>query len=475
MGHILDYPGSLALSPFVKEEIFAPNKSIYYHSLWGNAVLCTDRTASFLNRFRTPTVPFALSARYKNSVEVADAFAKKGFLIQPGIDDRENLHQVRHQFLQSITGMMPWIGLGFFVTNECNFNCTYCVMKKMRLDSPRYSLQWRAAKEIVDAFYAESIHLGRDMIYLGLTGGEPLLYWKTVRTMWKYIDSYYGNRIQTKLLVNTNLSLVTDEVAKAFAEYGVSPNASLDGLEETNNRVRILIDGKGMYYEIVNKIALLRQQGVIVDSAYMVLTDNTFDFVEQDLVEFAIRQGFKRLTVEPDLVAIGHRSPEEISEKLLMLVQIARQSGVEVKGFWKRPFEVLVSRKKPIDRLAFCTSLCAKSVAVLADGRLSACAFSRINLGNATNFKGSWAASEYVNFINRNLAGNIPECVDCFLEGICMGGCRITRECSTDSNDPNLFEHRCAIYRQMTRGLLKQLVSNAKPPQFSDSKMEVVF
>jgi len=128
----------------------------------------------------------------------------------------------------------PGVGqeaLAIEVTTRCNGSCLHCFARSGI--SRRSSLPVNLVKEII----AEGYDAGYR--HLHITGGEPLL-WEGV---FETLDYGFGVGYKT-IFMNTNGTLITEEIGKRLADYGsFSMSVSLDGPEGLHDRIR----GKGSH------------------------------------------------------------------------------------------------------------------------------------------------------------------------------------------------------------------------------------
>jgi MoaA/NifB/PqqE/SkfB family radical SAM enzyme len=141
--------------------------------------------------------------------------------------------------------------LSIEVTTRCNSSCLHCFARS-GLSRPS-SLPVKLVKEILDEGYDIGYR------HLHITGGEPLL-WKGLFEILDYgFNTGYGS-----ILINTNGTLITDEISKRLADYGslFSMSISLDGPEELHDRMR----GNGSYEKALKGIekALDRGNNLII-------------------------------------------------------------------------------------------------------------------------------------------------------------------------------------------------------------------
>jgi MoaA/NifB/PqqE/SkfB family radical SAM enzyme len=134
------------------------------------------------------------------------------------------------------------------LTRKCNLRCDYCFVG--------WSRDWTS--QMPYAVAAEVVTEGAGLFpILHLTGGEPFAY----RHLFDLVD--LGLRLgYEEILINTNGTLVTDDVADCIAARGdrMHISVSLDGPEGVHDRVR----GAGRFQEAANAIDGLLARGVRV-------------------------------------------------------------------------------------------------------------------------------------------------------------------------------------------------------------------
>ncbi len=141
------------------------------------------------------------------------------------------------------------------VTDKCNFNCIYChpdaTFQKKDMDE-------KTADKVLDFIF--SIPSSRQEIII--EGGEPLLNWNLVKYLYnKSKEKVKQNGIKSfRFGVTTNLSLMTDNIAKEMAEMKIHPAVSFDGPKELHNRHRPFANGNGSYDIIIYWFHRLREK-----------------------------------------------------------------------------------------------------------------------------------------------------------------------------------------------------------------------
>ena len=150
------------------------------------------------------------------------------------------------------------------VTEQCNQRCTYCVYSGdypgERSHSDR-QMTWPIAQEGLDRLLAGSQE--RVTSKLNIYGGEPLLTWGLVKRCIEYARrSEVGRRL--KITLNTNLTLLRDEVARFLVAHSVHLSISLDGPKEVHDSARVFAGGAGTH----DRVARQLQKLMALDPAY---------------------------------------------------------------------------------------------------------------------------------------------------------------------------------------------------------------
>ena len=79
------------------------------------------------------------------------------FLIQEGADERVYFHRKTERAIKRIARGQHLISLGLVLDEACNFNCSYCVSKKLIVASGRSAsgmsrMTWEVAQKSLDSF-----------------------------------------------------------------------------------------------------------------------------------------------------------------------------------------------------------------------------------------------------------------------------------------------------------------------------------
>lgn len=435
------------------------DSEIYYHALFGNAREIDCNTKMILDFFEDGDSVDNLvkvmninNDEYEIVSEIIQDFLEAKYLLKSKEDERIILIEDNNKFMEISTNSFPFDFIGFSVTNRCNFACKYCIAGANVLKESYIDFDKEKLKSYLIEFADILIDSKKNKINIGFTGGEPLLYWEELKNIIEEFYEKYASKLEIEIAINTNVSLVTNEIARFFEKYKITPSTSLDGIDIWNNKVRVYKNGKNTFQDIMEGIHILRKNNVVCESFYLTLTKENFEFNIIQLIEFAKQNGFKSITIEPDLINIVDIDTEQLCEKIFKCYKMGIENGIEISGFWKRPYDNMVDYKKSSN--GFCGALSLKSIVIDKDGFIEPCGYSSLKIEKISELKKLATNDKYKNFIMKNLRGNIEKCKGCRIEGVCKGGCLISREIDKQTDD--IFQYRCSIYLKMTELLLKE-------------------
>ncbi len=151
-------------------------------------------------------------------------------------------HHLRHLILQ--------------VTQQCNFRCSYCPYtigdNWTQRSHSSTRMEWKTAKKAID-FFAERIR-DTSLPVIGFYGGEPLLEFELIKKTVLYAeDKMKGKNVVFNM--TTNVTLMTEEIARFLTEKKFNLLISLDGPAEIHDRSRrFAVDGTGTFHAVMEKV-----------------------------------------------------------------------------------------------------------------------------------------------------------------------------------------------------------------------------
>jgi uncharacterized protein len=119
--------------------------------------------------------------------------------------------------------------LTFIVTDDCNFNCSYCTQQKEKKTISRSTIE--KAVNFFYPFFKENAD-----IYIGFYGGEPLLAYEELKYAALLLEKNKIGNEKIKFSVTTNGSLLTDAMLDFFDLNRFKVLLSFDGLAQEKGR-----------------------------------------------------------------------------------------------------------------------------------------------------------------------------------------------------------------------------------------------
>lgn len=160
------------------------------------------------------------------------------------------------------------------ITLACNLKCVYCYSNAGIDQSSHMSTE--TARKIVDEYVRMNPYKS---VMVVLHGGEPLINFKLIKDIVEY-SKKYGKKVIVS--IQTNASMVTDEIAEFIKTNNLQLGVSLDGPAPFQNAARVLQNGKGSFDQTMRGIRILQKHGVLF-GVLGVMTGNVADHMEEIL------------------------------------------------------------------------------------------------------------------------------------------------------------------------------------------------
>lgn len=314
------------------------------------------------------------------------------------------------------------------IAHDCNLRCKYCFASTGDFGTGRKMMTFETGRRAIDFLIEKSED--RENLELDFFGGEPLMNFDTVKQIVEYARSREkecGKRF--RFTITTNGLLLDDDKIDFINKEMSNVVLSIDGRKETNDNVRIRVDGSGCYDSILPKFKkLVEQRG---DKEYYVrgtFTKYNIDFSED--VFSLYNEGFDQISVEP--VVCGSENPYALTEKELSEIfkeyeRLAeRILENEEKGEKFNFFHFMLDLDQgpcAIKRLRGCG--CGNEyVAVTPDGDIFPChqfvGIDEFKMGNL--YEGTFNQDMKSDFAAAHVYTK-PECRECWAKFYCSGGC----------------------------------------------------
>ncbi|HUX12736.1 MAG TPA: anaerobic sulfatase maturase [Spirochaetia bacterium] len=146
---------------------------------------------------------------------------------------------------------------------DCNLECTYCFYldrKQLYPEHHRHQMSTAVLEKMIKGYMATE----QPQYTFGWQGGEPTLMGRSFFRKVTDLQERYGRPGATVTNgLQTNGTLITDELASHLAAYNFLVGISVDGPEEIHNRYRLKVGGnRGTHAEVIRGLELLRKHRV---------------------------------------------------------------------------------------------------------------------------------------------------------------------------------------------------------------------
>lgn len=144
------------------------------------------------------------------------------------------------------------------ITSGCNMRCKYCFAESGPDSGEK--MDDKTIEELVDQmFNMPKI----DRFTLEFQGGEALAYFDGIKKAVKYAESKKDEFDKdVNYRIETNGTLINDEVVDFAKKYDIVIGISVDGPKELNDEARVYPDGSGTFSDIKEGIQKLKETGL---------------------------------------------------------------------------------------------------------------------------------------------------------------------------------------------------------------------
>lgn len=313
------------------------------------------------------------------------------------------------------------------IAQDCNLRCKYCFLEQGPFGAKRGRMSPEVAFAAVDFLLRES--RDSENISLIFTGGEPLLNYKAIKSAVEYAQVEAERKgKKAKFLIATNGTLFNDNNISFIKENQIEVQVSLDGDEETHDKMRIFPNGRGSYRVISRWLPqLLEDYGEKVELR-ATLTPQTPDFVASFEHLRHWDAGYVRVNhaggVEADFMLTDSdckRLENSYTQLARLFLEEGLRDDISAKGTFLRYMLTLCTAHR---RSHFCGAA-TNMLGVSASGKLYPCADlaerESYEIGNVWKGVDRQKLSHW-----RERLGDVDHisvCKNCWARYLCAGGC----------------------------------------------------
>ena len=446
--------------------------AMVYHTLYGNPRIVNNEGLRFLDLFRQPTTA-------EGTCEICDGdpgetireFAEIFFLVGPGFDEKDFLRQQKSRHLSKVSIGKTVDRMGLAISDSCNFGCTHCIhfqpssnngvtLPIYQKPAKQLNMSWETAKKCIDRYVALMRKQGYNHCKIHFGNAEPLINWSVIEKILRYCDGM--DDLTFEFAINTNLVLMTREIAEVFKRYLVRIATSLDGTLQANDAIRISKGGQRTFDRIVKKFNLLAEIRYPLDGFSITVTSGNFDLIDTDIIDLAAERNMTSIAFDYDLVSLTDIPVATRVGKLMRLKRYANKRGIDFFGTWDSAFRNLTSESLLTGNHAFCAAVEGKSLEFNVDGGIKVCSHTTMQVGHIDTFDQMFQeTSGLFKIVKKRFPGTDEYCSGCAIEGPCGGQCHVTREVvarSVGEERQKLFTDMCDFYRVVTDALAVEYI-----------------
>ena len=306
------------------------------------------------------------------------------------------------------------------LTGQCNFACRYCYAAEHNKGMMSVETALAAVK-----MAASSLPEGEKFI-IQFSGGEPLLNFKVLHAVVSYVQE---NKVPAVLQIQTNGSLLSDQIAKYLFQNKVAIGVSLDGKPKVNDKLRLTKDGKGATEQILHGLEVLKRNNIACGITCVVTADNVNELA--GIVEMAYFLGNVR-RIGFDLLRGQGRGSGLVPPTEIEMAQAMEQVYLRNKLLSKMVgYEIKIAQQERAKlacteecrEFGHCYAMNGEAAFVEASGKLYACSSL---IGDEEFYIGNVQAGldvVLVNKVSSKISKSMSFCKECSDFRQCGGGC----------------------------------------------------
>lgn len=316
------------------------------------------------------------------------------------------------------------------LSSHCNLACSYCCefhgsssrfRPLMSVETIRHTLDW--------VFHFEN----EGQLSIVLLGGEPLLNPQGVREAVSYAKTLAARQGRAcDLQMTSNLTLMTEDIARFLTDHEVLIQISLDGPQLIHDRYRIFANGRGTHRLVMQGLEILaRYQSLRDIHVYATLTDQSSAI---EVLDYLLGLGFRKISLVPcNGSDVQEMSPEKRGREFDLLLEHSLplfRKDPDVRIFpvtngLTRLYQFLGLNKK---KHGMDCGAATKLVAISAEGNIFPCHETATDKDSSRwvigNIKTGWDSGRLKAFRDQTSMYR-ENCVSCWSHPLCGGVCKL--------------------------------------------------
>ncbi len=350
--------------------------------------------------------------------------------------------------LREIKNIPEYSLLRILMTDVCNLSCKYCKVDRNIKNKLTADLK---KEDLILALKQFQKVSNSDVKLVSITGGEPLVYFDKVKEIIESCSKYLTNYW---IILFTNATLMTPQLAKYFKKNSIGVVVSLDGPKSEHDIARVDLAGKGSYDRVIKGFKILKKEGCNVGISCVVGKHNCDNLVND--IKFIINK------LKPDSLGLNPlkypspkdknffllTKPEEYAIKTYEIFEYIRKKGIFLEQINRRltPF---VEKKFKFYECGGCSG---KNINLDARGNIGSCKSYLVMEKLCQHVSEPIRGSKYFNKLMKRSPIYTDSCISCSAIGICGGGC--SYEAFVDKGDQFRYSNRTCKFSKTFLDLL---------------------
>jgi uncharacterized protein len=322
----------------------------------------------------------------------------------------------------------PLTAISLAIAQKCNLGCTYCYAQQGNFGTAEKNMETETGIAAVDLMFRNNP--GTDKMNLAFLGGEPLVNRRALQAITRYAaEKAAKEKKQIHFSITTNGTLLNNDDALFFEEFGFAVTVSIDGIGATHDGLRPFKGGQPSYERIrKNTVPLLHMQKKMQVSARVTVTPANLE-IKQTLEEL-ISMGFHSVGFSPMLSSPSGENEMSAStlgillENMIACGTLFEENIILGKRF---PFSNMYVALREIHRGTHRPYPCgagAGYLGVSASGELAAChRFVEDNKGQFGNLEKGVDREKQRSWLTERHVHRQEPCSSCWARYLCGGGC----------------------------------------------------
>lgn len=359
-------------------------------------------------------------------------------------------------------------------TRECNLRCKYC-FEEEGFKTPNFSVEkvnnefvnsYSFIEKFVDGVISYNEFNGCRTSEFIFHGGEPLLiYPSNLEKIFTYIKKY----CHTVISIQTNGTIINDEIIKLLKKYQVTVGVSIDGYQKTHDENRITNSGRGTHELVMRNINLLKSNQIHV-GALATITHSCaidpkgfYEFYRDNNLNFS----FNACYCSPSSCNQNNKlSNEEYSCFLTTLFDlwVNDDKGSIMIGPFERIIRAMINKDEDMHVCQYIENCSEKIITCSVDGMLYRCL-------HFFNLQEKALGNLRINTVMEIISNNNRDkerwdilknssCYGCDIQEYCYGGCPYWAEAEKLTSLSK--DYTCKSQKEIVKHIYAQIMNVAK-------------